>query len=681
MLGELIARLEQVASDADRPAPARKQAKRAASLMRYGLVPPRGIERWLADDMPGDVGRYLVDRFLADEAALDRELLCRSAELDEEPPEVAVAKTLPANVYGSVVRLQKIGESPTGIVWKGWDMRARRLVSLRVLRPDATRYLDGARVAMGIVQPNVACVLDVGRREAEGYVVSELVTGVSLRAWAMQHGRQVGALVSHIRSVARALHRAHERGYLHLALKPENILVAALPEGDQAYVSDFGMRGDTAYFSPEQFRGAPGATDGRGDVYSLGATLYAALAGHPPHARPGAEDAAPSLRGIRADIPDSLAATVSRCLEKETAKRFASMRELDAALLRTSLDPVAARTAAASVEVVDLTARSVQVPKRPDIAVVDLVGSLTTSTLTKVQDAVRALRPRGVKHVVLDLLHVRFISSGGFGYLIQLSDELRLGGGAVALAGMRKHVQLVYESLGLDAFFQVVATRDEAVRRMAPELSDAGLAAAPAAHVEETLRTVEIADLGQELNLAAGADAATVRERGRRVLWRIEMLLRADERDAQALTLRGRALVALGDVGRGELELRRGGDAAASALLAREREAVLAAWKGTPPDRTTVEAALTRDPKRAELHLLRGLSRRAAGDLVGALQDLNRATELRAGYGEAFATYALVLRALGDRAQCAEYFERSIRVTPPDWPLRPHVVAMAGAIG
>ncbi len=677
-MSDLAARLEGAARRPDASESLRRQVRRAALMLRHRLVSPLAVERWLNDGADDDIGRHLVDRGLADEAALERELLARAQEPEEEPADLSTALKSPANVYGAYVRLQKVGEGGTGAVWRAWDSARRRLVALRILRADAAGLAASARVAMGIALPNVIGVVDVGRRESEAYVVSDWVPGVNLRGWSMQHGKRVGTLVSLVRSIARALHRAHEHGYLHRALRQENVVVAALGDTEVAFVGDFGMRGDPAFASPEQVRRDLAAIDRRTDVYGLGATLYAALAGNAPFTRSTPKALAEaiatavptSLRGLRGDVPESLAGTVARCLEKDPARRFASMRELDAALLRTSLDKPGSRSSLAAAGAVELRVETTGVAGRADLAVVALTGSITMGTLAQMQAAVSEGRQRGVRHVVLDLSGIRFISSGGFGYLISLSDELRGAGGGIALAGMRRHVQLVYESLGLDAFFQVVATREEAVRRMAPELGEAAavVAAPEVPRVEAGMRAAELAALEAELGEGS-------REAARASLWRIEALLRADDKDADALALRARALGLLGDPSRAEQDFERAG----RSRPAGGREGVVAAWKGTAPDRAQAEARLAREPASADALHMRALARRASGDLLGALQDLNRVLELAAGCPEAYVTYALVMRALGDRAQSIEQFERALALAPPGWPLRPHVLAMAGA--
>ena len=160
--------------------------------------------------------------------------------------------------------------------------------------------------------------------------------------------------------VCRALEYAHAQGVVHRDIKPSNILVR--PDG-AVKVTDFGIAkmignsrltstgqtmGTVRYMSPEQVRGK--AADARSDIYSLGITLYEALAGHtpfdgenhfdimqqhlrnrpPPLAEDGRDGAARRREGARASA-----------LEKNAADRYA-----DAAAFREALEAVLPRRAA-----------------------------------------------------------------------------------------------------------------------------------------------------------------------------------------------------------------------------------------------------------------------------------------------------------------------------------------------
>src|SRR6185436_10345753 len=136
--------------------------------------------------------------------------------------------------------------------------------------------------------------------------------------------------------VAEGIHAAHREGLIHRDIKPSNIMLEPTDDGDfKPYVLDFGLAREVAaagvtslglaagtpnFMAPEQARGEAGALDRRTDVYGLGATLYALLAGKPPFEGPSSlevlikvtESDAPPL-----PVPDDLATIVTKCLQKE----------------------------------------------------------------------------------------------------------------------------------------------------------------------------------------------------------------------------------------------------------------------------------------------------------------------------------------------------------------------------
>ncbi len=158
------------------------------------------------------------------------------------------------------------------------------------------------------------------------------------------------AIVRLVRDVARAIQAAHKTGLIHRDLKPANILVATDDKGGHhPYVVDFGLArdqeetdlthtgmisGTPSYLSPEQAQGMP--LDRRSDVYSLGVILYEMLSGRPPFqgtspahvlVRVLQEEAEP-LRKIAPSVPPDLETIITKCLEKDPARRYDSARAL-----------------------------------------------------------------------------------------------------------------------------------------------------------------------------------------------------------------------------------------------------------------------------------------------------------------------------------------------------------------
>ena len=162
----------------------------------------------------------------------------------------------------------------------------------------------------------------------------------------------VGRAVELMRQVAEAAHALHEAGIVHRDIKPDNIQVRA--GGTEAILMDLGVAqwsegdaerlttgrdvpGTLRYASPEQVL-ARGLVDRRSDVYSLGATLWEALALRPLYDAPSKSDAE-LIRSIQFDeagpvrpynpaVPADLEAVLAKCLEKDARRRYATAREV-----------------------------------------------------------------------------------------------------------------------------------------------------------------------------------------------------------------------------------------------------------------------------------------------------------------------------------------------------------------
>jgi predicted Ser/Thr protein kinase len=263
-----------------------------------------------------------------------------------------------------------LGSGGMGTVYKAFDPTLGRWVALKFLyRNDAThaeRFLREARAQARISHPNVCQVHEVGEAEGRPYIAMQYIDGRSLGELCEE--LTLDDKVRLVRDVARAVHAAHRTGLIHRDLKPGNILLAREETGEvHPYVVDFGLAmaqdevslsrtgmisGTPAYISPEQAQGRP--LDRRTDVYSLGVVLYELLAGEPPFTggnlarvlvRLVQEDARP-LRQAAPAIPEDLETIVAKCLEKDSARRYESARELAEDLDRfLDGEPIRARPA------------------------------------------------------------------------------------------------------------------------------------------------------------------------------------------------------------------------------------------------------------------------------------------------------------------------------------------------
>jgi serine/threonine protein kinase len=186
--------------------------------------------------------------------------------------------------------LGSAAHGPSDTVWRAKDELLDRFVTVRQLagcpfdaaHSDRVRakVIRDARVAIRLRHPNAIVLHDVFELNGTPYVVTEHLAARTLSEVLGQHGSlppgRVAALGARL---ASALAAAHADGILHRDISPDNVLIT---EDGSVKLTGFGLStgGSPAYLAPETTRGAvPGFP---ADVFSLGATLYAALEGQPP---------------------------------------------------------------------------------------------------------------------------------------------------------------------------------------------------------------------------------------------------------------------------------------------------------------------------------------------------------------------------------------------------------------
>jgi serine/threonine protein kinase len=268
--------------------------------------------------------------------------------------------------------IRPIARGGMGKVYYGEQVRMKRPCAIKVLDPrlggesdiaDFTRrFLLEASIAAKLTHPNVVTIFDYGETsDGSCFIAMEYLEGRSLSDELKAVGKIAPERAIHIlRQVARALREAHALGVVHRDMKPGNVYLTRRDDDeDVVKVLDFGLVKDNAagnesqdhtqlgqimgsprYMAPEQVQGKP--VDARTDIYSVGAMLYAMLAGRPPFDKATelaimmaqVSDPPPPLATAAPEValPPGLEALVMKCLAKKPEDRFGSMEELVAAL-------------------------------------------------------------------------------------------------------------------------------------------------------------------------------------------------------------------------------------------------------------------------------------------------------------------------------------------------------------
>jgi tetratricopeptide (TPR) repeat protein len=303
--------------------------------------------------------------------------------------------------FGDYELLEEIARGGMGVVYRARQASLNRIVAVKMILAgqlaspaDVQRFRAEAEAAANLQHPNIVAIHEVGEHEGQHYFSMDYIEGRNL-AQVISAGEfrisDFERAARYVKTIAEAIHYAHQQGVLHRDLKPSNILIDA---ADEPRITDFGLAkriesqpqeakpGDSAnpetlartesaepggsnaltisgqvagspnYMSPEQAQGRRGRATVTSDIYSLGAILYHLLTGRPPFV---AETLAETLqellhtdplspRLLNPGIPRDVETICLKCLEKDVRHRYATAGALATDLERyLNNEPVAAR--------------------------------------------------------------------------------------------------------------------------------------------------------------------------------------------------------------------------------------------------------------------------------------------------------------------------------------------------
>jgi N-acetylneuraminic acid mutarotase/tRNA A-37 threonylcarbamoyl transferase component Bud32 len=277
---------------------------------------------------------------------------------------------------GDYELLEEIGRGGMGVIYRARQLSLNRTVAVKMILAgqlaseiELQRFRAEAEAAASLLHPNIVRIHEVGELDGQHFFSMDYIEGQNLaEATAGREAKDVAwcrCSATYVKTIAEAIHYAHQRGTLHRDLKPSNILIDGF---GQPHVTDFGLAkrlkhdsdltltgqvlGTPNFMPPEQASSKTQAVGPQSDVYSLGSILYFLLTGRPPFSGDTLaetvmqvlKDEPPRPRTLNRAVPIELETVCLKCLEKQPQRRYASAQELADELGRFLRDePILAR--------------------------------------------------------------------------------------------------------------------------------------------------------------------------------------------------------------------------------------------------------------------------------------------------------------------------------------------------
>jgi len=243
----------------------------------------------------------------------------------------------------------ELQHGPITRVYKAIQPELQRVVLVKQLNPDLTsddelveRFKQEGLILAKIKSPHVITIFDFGFDEGIPFLVTEFIEGNTLAGLIQQHGAlpwDIGLFI--LQQLAQGLMAIHNQQIIHQDIKPENIFLSNDGEvklGDLGFSmpldqADQQIQGTPAYLAPEIIEGF--SVDFRSDIYALGVVSYEVMTGENPFAADDIQTVLNrianlkpiNVQAIRSEVPQQLAAIISKLMHHKPDERFQSVKE------------------------------------------------------------------------------------------------------------------------------------------------------------------------------------------------------------------------------------------------------------------------------------------------------------------------------------------------------------------